>query len=100
MTLSIRKHDGSFVDTSETPFSELEHSIEAVGGISEVLEGENSEAVVFLSVQVFDALGGGDGAGGVGGAVDGGALLLVQFRGGFGLFFEEEALHFATMKRR
>lgn len=97
-TLSIRLRNGSFIDTPETPFSKLEHPIEAVGGISQFLQSEDSKAVLFLSVQVLHALGRRHGAGGVCGAVHGGGFLLVQFRGGFALLLKEETLHFATMK--
>jgi len=57
ITLSIGGSDGSFIHTPEAPFSKLERPIETLGGISELLQSENSEAVLFLSVQVLHALG-------------------------------------------
>lgn len=96
--MAIKLRNGSFIHTPETPFSKLEHPIETVGGISQLLQSENSEAVLFLSVQVLHALGRRHGAGGVCGAVHGGGFLLVQFRGGFALLLEEETLHLVTMK--
>lgn len=96
ITLSIGGSDGSFIHTPEPPFSKLERPIETLGGISELLKSENSEAVFFLSVQVLHALGRRQGAGGVGGAVHGGVFLLMQFGGRFTLLFEEETLHLVT----
>ncbi|RHN63161.1 hypothetical protein MtrunA17_Chr4g0055311 [Medicago truncatula] len=53
ITLSIWGLNGSFINTSKTPFSNLKHPIKTIGSISKFLKSENSEALFFLSIQIL-----------------------------------------------
>lgn len=101
ITLSIRGLNGSFINTSKTPFSNLKHPIKTIGSISKFLKSENSEALLFLSIQILHTPGRRYRASRVCCPFGRGTLVLVlvlQFRSWFGFLFEEETLHFVIMK--
>lgn len=102
ITLSIRRQNRSFINTSKTPFSNLEHPVKTIGSFSKFLKSENSKTVFLLFVQILHTLWRRHGTSRVCCAIRGRILLLfalvLQFRSGFGFLFEEKTLHFVIIR--